>query len=87
MKLNAAKYMYPLCSHLIGHNWDEEIRRWVKNRFSIPPYEEFKYSCSGRCGRDEREASAWRSREDLPKCFCDKLCDEFGDCCFDFNAL
>ncbi|KAJ7379622.1 hypothetical protein OS493_014017 [Desmophyllum pertusum] len=41
------------------------------------------YTCKDRCGVDERDASVAY----LPRCFCDKLCDEFGDCCFDFDAL
>ena len=74
--------MYVIPSHLVGHNWDEQIRRWVQRLFR-----KSKYSCSGRCGVDERDASISMPIKDLPKCFCDKLCDEFGDCCFDFNEL
>ena len=78
--------MYVICSHLVGHNWDEQIRRWLQR--IIPTYKKMKkYSCSGRCGVDERNASVLTRSTDLIKCFCDKLCDEFGDCCFDFNAL
>ena len=74
------------CSDLLAPDWDKQIRRWLVR--VIQAYKEFKtYSCSRRCGVDERNASAWIPSGDLPKCFCDKLCDEFGDCCFDFNAL
>ena len=77
--------MYVICSELVGPQWDQKIRRWLRR--IIPTYEEFKYSCSGRCGVDERDYSARVHYGYSPLCFCDKLCDELGDCCFDFNAL
>ena len=78
--------MYVICSDLVGPEWDQQIRRWLRR--IIPTNEEFKYTCSGRCGVDERDFSARQMDfEYLPLCFCDKLCDELGDCCFDFNEL
>ncbi|XP_068700614.1 uncharacterized protein [Montipora foliosa] len=68
-------------------DWAEEIGDFEEEHFSgTEPLK--RYSCSNRCGVDERNAS------DIPKngteslrCFCDKFCDEYGDCCFDFNKL
>ena len=77
--------MYVICSDLVGPEWDQQIRRSL--RWIIPPNEEFNYTCRGRCGVDERDYSARVHYRYLPLCFCDKLCDELGDCCFDFNAL
>ena len=86
MQLYVSKYMYVICSDLVGPDWDQQIYRWLLR--TISTYREFKkYTCSRRCGVDERNASLWIPIKDLPNCFCDKLCDEFGDCCFDFNAL
>ena len=72
---------------LQGTNWSEEIRKFQEGNFYWSE-DLKKYSCSNRCGVDERNAS------DIPKdgseslrCFCDKFCDEYGDCCFDFNKL
>ena len=33
-------------------------------------------SCRGRCYVGERQR--------CKKCYCDKVCETFGDCCFDF---
>ena len=33
-------------------------------------------SCKGRCGKWERN--------ETPKCYCDDLCQELGDCCHDY---
>ena len=78
--------MYVIYSDPVGSDWDQQIRRWLRR--IIPAYEEFsKYTCSGRCDVDQRDISSQMHYDHLPLCFCDKLCDEFGDCCFDFNAL
>ena len=79
--------MYVICSDPIGPEWDQQIRRWLTLRRIKPTYKEFKYTCSGRCDVDQRHISSRISYDHLRLCFCDKLCDEFGDCCFDFNAL
>ncbi|XP_068755912.1 adhesion G protein-coupled receptor E5-like [Montipora capricornis] len=76
-----------ICVDLQGTNWTEQIRNFQADNFYWSE-DLKKYSCSNRCGVDERNAS------DIPKdgseslrCFCDKFCDEYGDCCFDFNKL
>ncbi|XP_068696775.1 uncharacterized protein [Montipora foliosa] len=47
-----------------------------------------RYSCRNRCGVDERNALNNPKGVSEPlRCFCDKFCDEYGDCCFDFNKL
>ncbi|XP_068696015.1 uncharacterized protein [Montipora foliosa] len=76
-----------ICVDLQGTNWTEEIRNFQEGNFYWRRNLK-RYSCSNRCGVDERNAS------DVPKdgseslrCFCDKFCDEYGDCCFDFNKL
>ncbi|XP_068753198.1 uncharacterized protein [Montipora capricornis] len=77
----------PSIEDLQGTNWTEEIRKFQEGKFYWRGNLK-RYSCSNRCGVDERNAS------DIPKdgseslrCFCDKFCDEYGDCCFDFNKL
>lgn len=69
---------------LIGPQWDEQIRllaeRCEDNDIKL-------YSCKNRCGVEERDVSVPMIEKDLPRCYCDKLCDDFGDCCFDFDAL
>ncbi|XP_078373674.1 uncharacterized protein LOC144657238 [Oculina patagonica] len=55
--------------------WEEIIRN-LTQRFSIR-----EYSCESRCGVQERNAPL------QPKCYCDRLCEDFGDCCFDFDSL
>ncbi|KAL9971189.1 hypothetical protein ACROYT_G023684 [Oculina patagonica] len=57
--------------------WEENIRKFAQ-RFYIKRY---MYSCESRCGVQERNTFS------QPKCFCDELCEDFGDCCFDFNSL
>ncbi|XP_068755906.1 uncharacterized protein [Montipora capricornis] len=57
----------------INFNWRKDLK---------------KYSCSNRCGVDERNAlDNPKGVSDPLRCFCDKFCDEYGDCCFDFNKL
>ena len=81
--------MFVICSDLVGPDWDQQIRRWLRRiQNPIPIYDELKYTCSGRCGVDQRDIPTRMHNGYVPFiCFCDKLCDEFGDCCFDFNAL
>ncbi|KAL9971187.1 hypothetical protein ACROYT_G023680 [Oculina patagonica] len=55
--------------------WEENIRN-LTQRFYIS-----EYSCESRCGVQER--NAFRQL----KCYCDEFCEDFGDCCFDFNSL
>ena len=70
----------------IGPQWDSNINDFIQREFlrqhSFP-----KYSCRNRCGKDERDASTGEFFRRLSRCYCDKLCDEFGDCCYDFNAM
>ncbi|XP_068697793.1 uncharacterized protein [Montipora foliosa] len=72
---------------LQGTNWTGQIRNFQEGHFYLRG-NLMRYSCSNRCGVDERNTL------DIPKdgwkqlrCFCDKFCDEYGDCCFDFNKL
>ena len=75
-----------LHSDQIGTQWDSNIRDFVQREFIR--YNSFrKYSCKNRCGKDERDASTAAFFRRLSRCYCDKLCDEFGDCCYDFNAM
>ncbi|KAL9971183.1 hypothetical protein ACROYT_G023676 [Oculina patagonica] len=68
----------------LGPQWDEQVRRFV---YRVNENANFsKYSCTYRCGAEQRNASVGLS-SDLPRCYCDDLCDDFGDCCFDFDAL
>lgn len=39
-----------------------------------------KYSCERVCPLDNED----RERMDRKSCYCDKLCVELGDCCFDY---
>ncbi|KAL9971188.1 hypothetical protein ACROYT_G023681 [Oculina patagonica] len=55
--------------------WRDNIRN-LTQRFYIR-----SYSCESRCGMQER--NSFRQQ----RCFCDELCEDFGDCCFDFNLL
>ncbi|XP_068753649.1 uncharacterized protein [Montipora capricornis] len=62
------------------HDFEDEYFRW-RNDLK-------RYSCSNRCGLDERNAfDILMDSSELLRCFCDKFCDEYGDCCFDFNKL
>lgn len=67
--------------------WIEQIHIFMDDVFRR--YADiFKYSCYDRCGAEQRNASVTSvSNKHLPRCYCDKLCDDFGDCCFDFDAL
>ncbi|XP_068760099.1 uncharacterized protein [Montipora capricornis] len=77
----------PSIEDLRGTDWVQQIRDYEEENFrGTEPFK--RYSCSNRCGVDERNAS------DIPKdgsessrCFCDKFCDEYGECCFDFNKM
>ncbi|XP_078373665.1 uncharacterized protein LOC144657232 isoform X1 [Oculina patagonica] len=70
----------------LGPKWDEHIRLLIQR--CIVSYTDFKkYSCKNRCGLEERDDSVPIWSNHLPRCFCDKFCDDFGDCCFDFDAL
>ena len=67
----------------VGPQWDEEIRRFLYRIFGS--YNIYSlYTCNKRCGLEQRNASMLLSE---PRCYCDTLCDDFGDCCFDFDAL
>ena len=76
-----------ICLDLQGTNWTEQIRKFQADNFRWRGNLE-RYSCSNRCGVDERNTldiskDSWKQS----RCFCDKFCDEYGDCCFDFNKL
>ncbi|XP_068755921.1 uncharacterized protein [Montipora capricornis] len=61
-------------------DFEGEYFRWRQNLK--------RYSCSNRCGVDDRNALNNRKGISEPlRCFCDKFCDQYGDCCFDFNKL
>lgn len=62
-------------SYYLDSQWDENIRH-LTQRFYIR-----FYSCDSRCGVQERNTFLQQ------KCFCDKLCKDFGDYCFDFDSL
>ncbi|XP_067051044.1 uncharacterized protein [Acropora muricata] len=64
-------------------DWNEQLSIF----FSHSDLELEKFSCSNRCGLDERNAEtiAKLYSSQSVQCFCDKLCVEFGDCCFDFS--
>ena len=64
-------------------DWNEQLSIF----FSHSDLELEKFSCSNRCGLDERNAEtiAKLHSSQSVQCFCDKLCVEFGDCCFDFS--
>ncbi|KAL9971178.1 hypothetical protein ACROYT_G023670 [Oculina patagonica] len=68
-----------------GPRWKDEIHT-LTQRFMSPSNSQ-KYSCKNRCGVEQRNASVSLADERSPRCFCDKLCDEFGDCCFDFDVV
>ncbi|XP_068697796.1 uncharacterized protein [Montipora foliosa] len=77
----------PSIVDLQGTNWTEQIRNFQADK--LYRREDLKkYSCSNRCGVDERNAlDNPKGVSDPLRCFCDKFCDEYGDCCFDFNKL
>ncbi|XP_015752352.1 PREDICTED: adhesion G-protein coupled receptor G2-like isoform X1 [Acropora digitifera] len=67
-------------------DWNEQLSIFFSRNFRSGS-ELMKFSCRNRCGSDERNAETIKkfcSRNPVP-CFCDKLCVEFGDCCFDFS--
>ena len=79
-----------ICVGLQGTNWTEEIRYFQERQIDIFGFMRVdweRYSCGNRCGVDERNASDILSSSGRLLCFCDKFCDEYGDCCFDFNKL
>ncbi|XP_068697791.1 uncharacterized protein [Montipora foliosa] len=73
----------PSIEDLQGTNWTEEIRNFQADNLGDLE----RYSCSNRCGVDERNALDILWIPERRQCFCDKFCDEYGDCCFDFNKL
>jgi len=40
----------------------------------------FEYSCKTVCPLDNED----QERKDEKACYCDKLCVELGDCCYDY---
>ena len=71
--------------YLYGTDWNEQVSTLFLDKFL---WEIEMFSCLNRCGSDERNAATLASflngLHSVP-CFCDKLCVEFGDCCFDFS--
>lgn len=74
---------------LLESQWKEQIRILVQYSFlensSFP-----RYSCKARCGMEQRNASLSLTTthdKPLPRCYCDNVCDDLGDCCFDFDEL
>ena len=71
-----------------GSQWEEEIRFFLQRSFKVAVW---SYRCSARCGLEQRNASLPSvspfGSVFLPFCYCDELCDDFGDCCFDFDEL
>ncbi|KAJ7393384.1 hypothetical protein OS493_006355 [Desmophyllum pertusum] len=74
-----------------GSRWEEHIHVFIQRSFSSLNntwHGLQRYSCKARCGLEQRNASKeYLPTEYSPRCYCDKLCDDFGDCCFDFVAL
>ncbi|KAL9971182.1 hypothetical protein ACROYT_G023674 [Oculina patagonica] len=66
------------CSPTDDHQWSEIIQNMIQ-RFDMQDY-----SCQNRCDvtAEERKSNSLSFR-----CFCDKFCEDLGDCCFDFDAL
>ena len=70
----------PVFAIFQGEQWEVQIRLFLQSGFmAADPH----FSCSARCGMEQRNASP----SFIPLCYCDKLCDDFGDCCFDFDEL
>ena len=66
--------------------WEDQIHLFLQRGFvAADP----TYSCSARCGLKQRNASLSDGAVfvHLPLCYCDELCEDFGDCCFDFDKL
>ena len=62
----------------LGQEWDEIVQKFIQ-RLNMRDY-----SCKNRCGvQVEERKSPWYTY----RCYCDKFCVDFGDCCFDFDAL
>jgi len=77
--------MFLLAKDLIGPQWDEQIRLLAER---CEYYDTSTlYSCKNRCGVQERDVSLGVIARYLPRCYCDQHCDDFGDCCFDFDTL
>lgn len=71
----------------LGTDWNEQVSTFFSNNF-LSRRELERFSCRNRCGSDERNAETIASLYDgshSVRCFCDKLCVKFGDCCFDFT--
>ncbi|XP_067051036.1 uncharacterized protein [Acropora muricata] len=72
----------------LGTDWNEQVSTFFSNNFSWDSDELEMFSCLNRCGSDERNAKTIASLgggSHSVRCFCDKLCVELGDCCFDFS--
>ena len=71
----------------LGTDWNEQVSTFFSDNFEWESDLEF-FSCLNRCGSDERNAETIANLDDgshSVRCFCDKLCVELGDCCFDFS--
>ena len=70
----------------LGLDWNEQVSYFFFSNFRWGSWLEI-FSCLNRCGSDERNAETIASLYDSHsvRCFCDKLCVELGDCCFDFS--
>ncbi|XP_044178131.1 LOW QUALITY PROTEIN: uncharacterized protein LOC122960179 [Acropora millepora] len=62
-------------------DWNEQVSNFFSD---LSRKERKKFSCRKRCGLDKRNVLTKDSSHSV-RCFCDKLCVEFGDCCFDFS--
>ncbi|XP_044178528.1 LOW QUALITY PROTEIN: uncharacterized protein LOC122960408 [Acropora millepora] len=70
----------------LGLDWNEQVSYFFFSNFPWGWRLEM-FSCLNRCGSDERNAETIASltTSHSVRCFCDKLCVELGDCCFDFS--
>ncbi|XP_020617009.1 uncharacterized protein LOC110054970 [Orbicella faveolata] len=71
-------------AQVTGSQWEDQMRLFLQRSFMAA---DSRYSCSARCGLDQRNASLSDGAVFIPLCYCDELCDDFGDCCFDFDKL
>ncbi|KAL9971179.1 hypothetical protein ACROYT_G023671 [Oculina patagonica] len=82
LRRNCSSDVFPTNGFL---QWEEEIRVLLHLSFMENSSRVARYSCKARCGLEQRNTSAHDKY--LPRCYCDNLCEDFGDCCFDFDEL